>query len=71
MSGPYDHALAVRSKIRDDARELGEGRLTFEVSFASPVPPWIPYTVKARHVAEAFAWVRDHASAKPAVKGKE
>lgn len=65
LSGPWDHAMAVRSKCRDDARELGEGRLTFELSYASPVPPWIPYTARARHVAEAFAWVRDHAHAPP------
>jgi hypothetical protein len=62
MSGPYDHAMAVRSKMHDDAKEFGEGRLSFEVGFWTPVPPFIPYTAQARHVAEAFAWAKAHAS---------
>jgi hypothetical protein len=66
MSGPYDHALAVRAKCRDDAHAFGEGRLSFELDYMSPVPPYVPYTAKARHIAEAFAWVKAHPDEPPA-----
>jgi hypothetical protein len=65
MSGPFDHAMAVRQKCRDDAREFGEGRLAFEVSYTTPIPPFVPYTRRVRRVAEAFAWIQAHPNEKP------
>jgi hypothetical protein len=64
FSGPWDHAQAVKQKLRDDAAEFGEGSLAVEFSYVAPIPPVIPYTAPARRTAEAFAWARDKAQPK-------
>lgn len=62
FGGPYDHAMFVRRKLLDDAREFGEGRLSLTFGYAAPVPPFIPFTGRARSTAEAFEWARAHPS---------
>jgi len=60
MSGPWEHAQAVRRKLADDAAEFGEGRVSLHFNYVSPVPPFIPWTAPARRAAEALRWVKDH-----------
>ncbi len=62
MGGPYEHAAAVRQKIADDAMDFGQGKVSLHFSYATPLPPWIPWTARARRAAEAFAWVKEHPS---------
>jgi hypothetical protein len=63
MGGPWEHAQQVRRKLADDAHEFGEGKVSLHFSYATPIPPWIPYTAPARRAAEAFVWVKAHADA--------
>lgn len=57
----YYHADRIRRKIRDDARELGDGRISVAFVSWSPVPSWIPYLGPSRRLGDAFAWAREHA----------
>jgi hypothetical protein len=65
MGGPWEHAQAVRRKLKDDAAEFGEGKVSLHFGYAAPIPPWIPYTAQARRAAEAFQWVKDHPNEPP------
>ncbi len=65
MGAPYGHAMAVRQKLKDDARAFGPGRISVSFTYTSPVPPFIPYTSHARRTAEAFQWVKAHPDEPP------
>jgi hypothetical protein len=65
MGGPYEHAQQVREKLKADAAEFGEGRVSLHFSYTTPCPPWIPLTARARRTAEAFQWVKLHPSEPP------
>ncbi|MEZ0229147.1 MAG: hypothetical protein ACAI25_11020 [Planctomycetota bacterium] len=60
MGGPWEHAQAVRRKLQEDAEEFGEGRVSLHFTYATPIPPFIPYTAAARRCAEAFHWAKTH-----------
>jgi len=60
MSGPWEHAQAVRRKLQEDRENFGEGKVSLHFSYVSPIPPFVPYTAPARHAAEAYEWARTH-----------
>lgn len=66
LGGAYGHAQGVREKLRDDAREFGDGMVSLTFDTFNPVPALIPYAGRARDIAEAFAWCAAHPDARPA-----
>jgi hypothetical protein len=60
LGGAYGHAQGVREKLKDDAREFGDGMVSLHFDSLNPVPAVIPYAGRARTIAEAFAWCAAH-----------
>lgn len=61
VSSPWYHAQEIRSKIADDARAYGEGRVSIGFTHWSICPAWLPWLEPSRHLADAFAWARQAA----------
>ena len=52
--------------LADYEAEHGKGRLPLYFGFTSVVPPWFPYTLPARRLAEAFAKAKEGPPETPA-----
>lgn len=54
IAAPYYHGQQIRTKLKDDRAEWGEGRVSLGFVRWVPVPPWIPYLGPAERLGQAF-----------------